>query len=239
MKVLVNGGLNLGELDGWWAEAYTPEVGWALGDGREHDDDPAWDATEADQLYHLLETGVVPEFYQVDQNGIPKTWVARMRESMARLAPRFSADRTVREYTENYYLPAATALHERSADHAAQTAQIFQWRNALHEHWSALRFGEMKTTTTGQEHLFEVQVYLDDLEPDWVRVELYADAINGGEPVRQAMTRARPLVGSASGYLYSAKVAAMRPAADYTPRLVPHHPGVATPLETNLILWQR
>ena len=63
MKVLVNGGINLSELDGWWAEAYTPEVGWALGDGKEHGDDPAWDAIEADALYDLLEHEVIPEFY--------------------------------------------------------------------------------------------------------------------------------------------------------------------------------
>ena len=55
MKVLVNGGINLSELDGWWAEAYTPEVGWAIGDGQEHGDDPAWDAAEAEALYDLLE----------------------------------------------------------------------------------------------------------------------------------------------------------------------------------------
>jgi len=60
MKVLVNGGLNLSELDGWWAEAYTPDVGWALGDGKEHGDDPAWDAIEAEALYDLLEREVVP-----------------------------------------------------------------------------------------------------------------------------------------------------------------------------------
>ncbi len=66
MKVLVNGGINLSELDGWWAEAYTPEVGWALGDGQEHGDDPAWDAAEADALYDLLEREVIPEFYTRD-----------------------------------------------------------------------------------------------------------------------------------------------------------------------------
>ena len=63
MKVLVNGGINLSELDGWWAEAYTPEVGWALGDGQEHGEDPAWDAAEAEALYDLLEREVIPEFY--------------------------------------------------------------------------------------------------------------------------------------------------------------------------------
>ena len=71
MKVLVNGGLNLSELDGWWAEAYSPEVGWALGDGREHGDDPSWDAAEAEALYSLLEREVIPEFYTRDVRGHP------------------------------------------------------------------------------------------------------------------------------------------------------------------------
>ena len=119
MKVLVNGGINLSELDGWWAEAYTPEVGWALGDGQEHGDDPAWDAVEADALYDLLEREVIPEFYTRDESGIPTAWVKRMRESMARLTPRFSANRTVREYTEQHYLPAAAAYRERAADKGA------------------------------------------------------------------------------------------------------------------------
>ena len=116
MKVLVNGGINLSELDGWWAEAYTPEVGWALGDGQEHGDDPAWDAVEADALYDLLEREVIPEFYTRDESGIPTAWVKRMRESMARLTPRFSANRAVREYTEQHYLPAAAAYRLRIAD---------------------------------------------------------------------------------------------------------------------------
>ena len=111
MKVLVNGGLNLSELDGWWAEAYTPEVGWAIGDGQEHGDDPAWDAAEAEALYALLEQEVIPAFYTRNATGIPTAWVARMRESMARLTPHFSANRAVREYTEQYYLPALRDAH--------------------------------------------------------------------------------------------------------------------------------
>jgi starch phosphorylase len=71
MKVLVNGGLNLSELDGWWAEAYAPEVGWALGDGKERGDDPSWDKAEADALYGLLESEVIPEFYTRDAKKMP------------------------------------------------------------------------------------------------------------------------------------------------------------------------
>ena len=239
MKVLVNGGINLSELDGWWAEAYTPEVGWALGDGREHGDDTAWDAAEAGMLYDLLEREVIPEFYTRDERGIPTAWVARMRESMARLTPRFSANRSVREYTEQHYLPAAAAYRLRSAEKGARGRQMVAWRSSLEQKWAAIRFGEVKAETNGEQHVFDVHVYLDDLEPEAVRVELYADGVDGGIPVRQEMTRVRQLVGSAGGYVYSGAVSAARPSTDYTARVIPYCDGVAVPLEVAPILWQR
>ena len=239
MKVLVNGGLNLSELDGWWAEAYTPEIGWALGDGREHDNDPAWDAIEAEALYDLLEHEVIPEFYTRDEQGIPGAWVNRMRESMAQLTPRFCADRAVREYTELHYLPAASAFLARAADKGAIGVDMVDWRKALKQKWSALRFGEVKIETHDDQHLFEVQTYLDDLDPESVRVELYADGLNGVPPERVEMKRVRQLVGAINGYLYGAGVSATRPASDYTARVLPHRDGIAIPLEEARILWQR
>ena len=239
MKVLVNGGINLSELDGWWVEAYTPEVGWALGDGQEHGDDPAWDAAEADALYNLLENEVIPEFYARDGQGIPTAWVTRMRKSMASLTPRFSADRTVREYTEKHYLPAASAYRERAAGKGAAGGQMVEWQHATQRAWPTLRFGEMKVDTNAGQHVFEVEAYLNDLDPDAVRVELYADGRNGDGPVRQEMERVRPLAGAGGGYVYRAQVPAIRPATDYTARLIPHRAGVAIPLEAAPILWQR
>jgi starch phosphorylase len=239
MKVLVNGGINLSELDGWWAEAYTPEVGWALGDGREHDGDPGWDAIEANALYDLLEHEVIPEFYTRDEQGIPSAWVNRMRESMAQLTPHFSTNRAVREYTEQHYLPAASAYRERSAGKGQFGVETLDWRHALEQKWGALRFGEMKLETDDNLHRFEVQMYLDDLDPEAVRVELYADGVNGALPERVEMKRVRQLVGALNGYAYRAEVSAVRPATDYTARLIPHRDGVSIPLEAPQILWQR
>jgi len=237
--VLVNGGINLSELDGWWAEAYTPEVGWALGDGQEHDDDPAWDAVEADALYDLLEREVIPEFYARDESCIPTAWVRRMRESMARLTPRFSTNHSVREYTEQHYLPAATAYRSRMASESAIGKQMVDWQHNLERKWTALRFGELKLETGGDHHVFVVQVYLDDLDPTAVRVELYADGVVDSAPVRQEMKRVRQLAGATGGYVYSGSVPATRPATDYTARVIPHCDGVAIPLEAERILWQR
>jgi len=238
MKVLVNGGINLSELDGWWVEAYTPEVGWALGDGKEHGDDPTWDAAEAEALYSLLEQEVVPEFYTREGNGIPARWVARIRDSMARLTPQFSSNRAVREYTEKYYLPAATAYRNRAVNKGEVGTRMANWQHSLERNWSNLKFGEVKVISDAGKHVFEVQVYLGGLDPNAVLVELYADGTDGGVPFRQEMERVQQLTG-ANGYIYHGEVSSTRPAADYTARVIPFHPGISVPLEAPFILWQR
>jgi starch phosphorylase len=237
MKVLVNGGINLSELDGWWAEAYAPEVGWALGDGQEHGDDPAWDAAEAEALYSLLEREVIPEFYTRDANGVPVAWVARMRESMARLTPRFSANRAVCDYAEKHYIPAAAAYRARAADKGASGKQVADWQQALEARWSGLRLGKVTIKTDPEHHVFEVQVFTGELDPNSVRVELYADGVDRRAPPCQEMTRGGVLPGA--GYVYAAQVSAARSSEDYTVRVIPHFCGAAVPLEASQILWQR
>jgi starch phosphorylase len=239
MKVLVNGGLNLSELDGWWAEAYTPEVGWALGDGQEHGDDPAWDAAEAESLYQLLEREIVPAFYSRDARGVPAAWTTKMRESMASLTGRFSANRVVREYTERHYLPAAARYRRRAADEAVVGTQLVAWRHHLDEHWHEARFGAVRVDTRGDWHQFSVEVYLGRLDPGAVRVELFADPVDGGEPFRHPMVRGQEIDGARKGFEYTGSVPASRAAGDYTARLVPDHPEAAVPLEATEILWQR
>jgi starch phosphorylase len=162
-----------------------------------------------------------------------------MRESMARLTPRFSANRAVSEYTEQHYLPAAAAYLSRVANKGAIGRQIVDWRHSLEAKWAAMRFGGLKVETKGDQHVFEVQVYFKDLDPKAVRVELYADGIKGSPPVRQEMTCLHPLADESGGYVYSATVSAARPPADYTARVMPRCEGVAIPLENPRILWQR
>jgi starch phosphorylase len=234
MKVLPNGGLNLSELDGWWAEAYSPDIGWAIGDRGEHGEDPAWDAAEANALYDILENQVVPEFYARNSEGIPTAWVARMRESMARLTPQFSVDRAVREYTESFYIHSAEKFKKRTADKGAIAAEIVKWRQTLQNHWHLLRFGDVKIETSGGKHTFESLVYLDDIKPEMVRVELFAQ---GTAPL--ALERVRSLAADPLTHLYKISIPDNRPAADFTLRLLPASPHAIIPLECPLILWQK
>src|SRR5436309_6871010 len=239
MKVLVNGGLNLSELDGWWAEAYSPEVGWAIGDRQEHGDDPGWDAVEADALYTLLEREVVPAFYTRNERGIPHAWIAKMRASMARLTPRFSTNRVVREYADSYYVPAATRYRARCADKGALGTELVRWARDLAQYWPDARFGTLRAATQDTRHDIGVEVFLGRLDADAVRVELYAEAANGKGPERHVMVRGRKLDGPVNGYEYSVSIPAVRAPGDYTPRLVPSHPAAVLPLEAHEILWQR
>ena len=108
MKSVMNGGLQLSVLDGWWAEAYDGSNGWALS-GEVDLDHRAADARTAADLYRLLESEVAPAFYEVDPDGLPGAWIERMRASLRTLAPRFSATRMVREYVEAAYSPGIVA----------------------------------------------------------------------------------------------------------------------------------
>jgi len=238
MKVLVNGGINLSELDGWWAEAFTPDVGWALGDGLNHGDDPARDTLEAHALYDLLEQAVIPEFYDRRETGMPIAWIERMRESMARLTPRFSANRAVREYTERHYLPAASAYRERAADHGVLGRKIVDWRRALDQKWDSLRFGSVRVHNRSDGHDVEVELFLNGMDPNTVRVQLYADAINDGEFVKE-MRRVRPAPNPSSPDVYGVTVSSRRPIGDYTARVLPTHADASVPLECARIAWQR
>ncbi len=240
MKVLVNGGINFSELDGWWAEAFCQEVGWALGDGKEHDADPSWDAKEAMDLYDTLENDIIPAFYDRDSRGISIPWVNRMRTSMARLTPQFSSNRMLRQYTEEFYIPAADNFRKRIEQGGRIGSEIERWRAEIGRHWNNVHFGHFQLKKSDNTYDFCVQIYLDDLDPEAVDAELFAEPLDGEqEPEHWPMKRSERLAGAINGFLYKASIPKRRPSSDYTPRLVPSHPEALVPLEENHILWMR
>jgi starch phosphorylase len=237
MKILVNGGLNLSMLDGWWAEAYAPELGWALGDGDDrHGADE--DARDADQLYWLLERTIVPEFYDRDASGLPRQWLARIRASMASLTPRFSSARMLQEYIEHVYLPAAAQHAQRAAGGSAVARELAAWARHLLEHWPAIRFGHPEVSTTGREVVVSVPVFLGAIEAHAVRVELYAGADGREAAVVRPMAPLAPPDGSGA-VVYRTSIDTTRPASHFTPRVVPYHRHARLPIELPLIAWQR
>lgn len=229
MKVLVNGGLNLSALDGWWAEGYSPKTGWAIGDGVDGYDTLELDAMEANALYDLLEQKVIPEFYQRDQRGIPVSWISKIRESMAKLAPFYSANRSVREYTESYYIPKAQIYKKRTENRAALSHEILEWMQTIKKNWDQVEFRSLKIA----KQTLEVEVFLGKLKPEWVKVELFADE---DAPFKQEMKQVR---STGLSYFYSAEIPSHQSPELFTPRIVPSYPTVSVPLEISEIKWQK
>ena len=236
MKVLVNGGLNLSELDGWWAEACAPEVGWALGDGHEHPE-PGWDNVEAEQLYRLLEQEIVPMFYRRDTQGIPREWVARMRASMSRLAPQFSSNRMLQEYVHDAYLPASAAFRRRSADGGRLAKELAAWESVIRRLWHTVHVSNLEVQERPDGWSFALHVYLGEIPPESVQVQLYAEPVEGDVAVPHVMECRADIPGSTHGYVYHCPIVTARPASDFTPRIIAWHPEARVPAEANLILW--
>jgi starch phosphorylase len=192
-----------------------------------------------EQLYTLLEQQIVPEFYDGNAQGLPTRWLERVRESMARLTPEFSAGRAIREYTTDHYLPAAAGYAERDARDGKLALDLVQWQHSLADRWKTLRFGTCTSETKDSQHRFQVQVMPGGLRADQFRVELYASPTEASSPNPEVIPACASSADPSGALLYSICCQATRPATDYTARVVPSHAGALVPLEASQILWQR
>jgi starch phosphorylase len=175
MKAIANGALHLSTLDGWWDEAFRPGLGWAIGDRRDYADPAEQDAVDRESLFYLLEREVVPLFYE-RQDGIPQGWLAMMRASMTELTARFSTERMLGEYDEQYYQPA-TALAPRLTDGAARSVRrLSTWLQRVESAWPGVRIERLEADSTslsvGAPLRVEAQVELGGLEPADVAAHL-------------------------------------------------------------------
>jgi starch phosphorylase len=234
MKALVNGGLNLSVRDGWWAEAYEPGLGWVVGD-----DGDGSDEADRRSLFARLEDEIVPTFYERDAEGLPRRWLALVRASLARLTPRYSANRMLREYVTGLYAPAERAVARRLADGGRGARALERWRRRLLDAWAGIHFGRVDVVEEAEARRFSVEVFLNDVGLADVAVELYADAGRGAPtPERVPMPTVGPLAGTTNGFVFQATLPRHRPASDYTPRIVPTSTEAFLPLELPLIAWR-
>ncbi len=134
-KAAMNGGLNLSILDGWWPEGFDGENGWAIGGERGFDHEEQADAADADALYDLLEREVVPLYYRRDEQGVPRGWLARSKDAIRTVSPRFNASRMVKDYVTGLYAPASERSAELSARKFEAAARLASWRERVAEGW--------------------------------------------------------------------------------------------------------
>jgi phosphorylase/glycogen(starch) synthase len=184
MKVAANGGLNLSVLDGWWVEAHDGKNGWSIGGGRVHPSQDLQDELDGDNLYRLLEEDLLPMFFERDESGLPREWLARVKHNLLTIPPQFNSDRMVEEYRDRAYAPLARSWFALAADRGAP-ARALAARNALVRKGFAevkilgARIADLAGVQVGDLVEVRVDVDLGPLVSDDVVVELVLGHTNG------------------------------------------------------------
>ena len=193
MKAAVNGCLNVSILDGWWDEGYSEEVGWAIGHGEEHADPFYQDTVESQALYNVLENDVIPCFYDRTNGSMPLAWIEKMKASMAMAMGKFCGLRMASEYESHFYKPAAKRIDDLLANEAAEAKEIAAQLRRLTLHWKHIRVDSMDRDSTGPfrvgEHFgINASIFLGELRPDEVLVELYYGYAKSADQIESSHT---------------------------------------------------
>ena len=177
MKAGMNGVLNCSVLDGWWAEAYRPEIGWAIGKGEEYTDVELQNDIESKALYDLLEREIIPKFYERGRDNLPREWIQMMKSSMKYIGSHFSCHRMLLDYSEQYYFPALQNAQKIQASNYETAKQISAYLSKLAQEWAHIAIKDFTTNAKpvmnrGELVEIKAKVELGNLTPEEVLVEV-------------------------------------------------------------------
>jgi starch phosphorylase len=251
MKALANGAINLSILDGWWDEAYLSyrtddcPVGWAIGQGESYPDREYQDQVEAEALYDILERDVIPTFYYRRADGLPRRWISLMMSSIGTLCPRYNTNRMIREYTERFYLPAHSDHQILSANGDALAKEHAALKKRIRAAWPNVRVEIVESNIPAEIHSgetvhFSARVFMGNLTPDDLRIELYAGPLNAhGQIIQPIITEMQPMRKEKDSYVFEVKAIPCCGSGQhgYTARVVPRHPDSRHPFALGLVAW--
>ena len=240
-KAALNGALNLSILDGWWDEMFDGRNGWAIASAESLDDIERRDRVEADHLFATIEREIVPTFYDRSVNRHSHEWVAKVKSSIASLAPKVMASRMVREYVEDYYEPSALHMNRLSADDYKQAKALAAWKRRVSDAWSEVKVvdvddgGSSAGVDLGEPRNVSVMVELGSLDFSDVEVQLLHGAVSAGGEMSSSV--AVDLERRAPGRYEGSFICDRSGLHGYTVRVVPTHPDLADPFEIGCVTW--
>lgn len=247
MKVVMNGGLHLSVLDGWWVEGYREGAGWALDQDRVYADQRAQDELDAETLYAILEDQVVTSFYDRDADGIPSDWIRRVKRSMVDIAPRFTTTRMLHDYQERFYHPLYERKQQLVASGMEGLRSLCEWKRMMLRDWPSLGVIRVEGIGTGTENVYTGKVYhgyvvldLGKVPVDSLGVELVIAELspgNDGVSVSRCLQyKLEDREGSRATYRVEFTVE--DPGAyEVAIRLYAKHPLLHNRVEFNLVRW--
>jgi starch phosphorylase len=246
MKAAANGALNLSIPDGWWAEGYEHDVGWAIGSGESYDDLEYQNKVESHALYDLLEKEVVPLFYERGADKLPHGWIKKMKRTMSKLAPVYNTNRMVRQYAERFYANAAARWEKLTANDMAETRNLAAWKTRFRQNFSSMRVESVtddmagRGAQVGRDIRVEAIIDTGAIEPKDILVELYHGPLDEDGQLHTGQAIEMQLAAALENR--KVKYAVAMPCTrsgmtGYTVRVLPHHPDMADPRDMGLVRW--
>ncbi len=259
MKAALNGALNMSTPDGWWKEAYKPEVGWVIGDGENYEDNAYQDMVESQAMYNILENEVIPLFYTRSSDNLPRAWIRRVKNCIKLISPQFNTHRMVGDYAQKFYIPAAAKWRYLAAEAQTKAKALATWKGNMKKAWSEFaikdvliqvsngdgKAGPLTKETqlkVGSKMNIRALIKLGNINPEDVSVELYhghVDAwgnINDGQAESMTLDQA----ASADGEHWFTALMPCKTSGrlGVTVRILPKHKDLVNPHELGLILWE-
>ena len=245
MKAAMNGVLNCSIMDGWWDEAYDPELGWAIGRGEEYQDTNLQDEIESKALYDLLEREIIPLFYARGRDALPREWIKMMKNCMRVIGQSMSCHRMLMDYSNNFYFPALRNYRRIIKDDYQESKAIAAYLSKLRQAWDGITISKIESNAKpvmqrGDLLTVNAQITLGPLTPDEVLVELYHGSVSNLSP---DITNARRVEMKAVGqegnaYHYQVKIECEDTGYHgHTVRILPKHEGLVHPYRSGFIKW--
>jgi starch phosphorylase len=245
MKASMNGVLNCSVLDGWWDEAYNPEVGWAIGQGEQYEDIQLQDDIESKALYDLLERDIIPLFYQRGRDNLPREWIKRMKTCMREIGQSMSSHRMLMDYSNMFYFPALKNYKRIIKDDYAESKALAAYMGKLRSAWNAIHITSIESNARpvmqrGDSLTVTARLELAGLSPDEVQVELYHGAVsNQSRDIRDACrTVMKAVKQDGNVWVYSVRIECTETGQQgHTVRVLPKHTALVHPYRTGLVKW--
>jgi starch phosphorylase len=245
MKAAMNGVLNCSILDGWWDEAYNPELGWAIGHGEQYNDEQLQDDVESKALYDLLERDIIPLFYNRGRDGLPREWIKRMKTCMKTIGQSMSSHRMLMDYATRFYFPALKNYRRILKDDYTESRALAAYINKLRHNWDAIRITKIDSSAKpvmqrGDSLTVTARIELGALETGEVLVELYHGSVSNQSSGIKNARRAemRPVGQEGNGHLYQVRVECVDTGMQgHTVRILPKHAALVHPYRTGFIKW--
>lgn len=245
-KAVMNGVLNFSVLDGWWAEGYRPDAGWAIQEKRTYQDQRYQDEMDAETIYNTLENEIVPLYYARNVHEVPTGWVAAMKKCLNEISPRFTMKRMMDDYFEKYYNKLIERTNWMRANRYKKAFEINAWKTRVRNNWDKVEVKSLllpdtnvRPLTFGEQFIAEITLLTPDLEPGDLAIELLFGKKNNDMVDEITSVYKMKLVDSGDGWVkYYIKVPITRAGVyDFTFRVYPTNKMLPHRQDFPLVKW--